>query len=117
MYLITWLKYRSFSGVWLHRLANASLGFAGVHKLVTDLASIVMRGVLCRKPTDDVEKGPAAAADAGKSQPVKFQIAADDDDEDKPEGAHLLSKPPPYIMIESPSSVKIAGDSGSPTNV
>jgi len=75
-----------------------------------------LRGALCRKPADDVEKGPSAA-DAGKSQPVKFQIAADDDDEDKPEGTHLLSKPPPYIMIESPSSVKIAGDSGSPTNV
>lgn len=63
----------------------------------------------------DVEKG---SADAGRHQPVKFQIAADDDDDDKPDGAHLLGKPPPYIMIESPSSVKIAGgDNGSPTNV
>ena len=80
---------------------------------------IGLRRAICRKPggTDnDVEKG-SAPADAGKSQPVKFQIAADDDDEDKPEGAHLLAKAPPYIMIESPSSVKIAGDSGSPTNV
>ena len=71
--------------------------------------------ILCRKPADaDVEK--AAAADAGRSQPVKFQIA-DDDEDDKPEGAHLLAKPPPYIMIESPSSAKIAGDSSSPTSV
>jgi len=63
---------------------------------------------------NDVEK-----ATTDSSKPVKFQIAADDDDEDKPaEGAHLLAKPPPpYIMIESPSSVKIAGDGNSPTNV
>jgi len=81
-----------------------------------------LRAVRCRKAADadrDVEK--AAAPDGGRSQPVKFQIAADDDDDDKPEGAHLLAKPtpPPYIMIESPSSVKIAGagDANSPTNV
>jgi len=72
--------------------------------------------VVCRKVAGsetDVEK---ASADAGRSQPVKFQIA-DDDDEDKPEGVQLLAKPPPYIMIESPSAAKIAGDSGSPTSV
>jgi len=71
----------------------------------------------CRKTGDnDVEKAAPAPADSGRSQPVKFQIA-DDDEEDKPEGAFLLAKPPPYIMIESPSSVKIAGDSNSPTSV
>ena len=73
--------------------------------------------VVCRKPAgadNDVEK--ASAGDAGKNQPVKFQIAEDDDD-DRPEGTHLLTKPPPYIMIESPSAAKIAGDNGSPTSV
>lgn len=71
--------------------------------------------VVCRKAADnDVEK--AGAADAGRNKPVKFQIADDDEDE-KPEGAYLLAKSPPYIMIESPSSVKIAGDSNSPTSV
>jgi len=88
--------------------------------------------VVCRKTggaANDVEKADAgrsqpvntdmekASAEAGRSQPVKFQIA-DDDDDDKPEGTHLLAKPPPYIMIESPSAAKIAGgDSGSPTSV
>ena len=77
---------------------------------------------VCRKTTAstdaDVQK---ASSDAGRSHPVKFQIADDDEDE-KTEGAHLLAKlqppPPPYIMIESPSSAKIAsGDGNSPTSV
>jgi len=73
-------------------------------------------------PADkDVEKEAGSGVGGGRNQPVKFQIAADDDDDDKPaEAAHLLGKPqpPPYIMIESPSTVKIGGDAGtSPTSV
>jgi hypothetical protein len=61
----------------------------------------------------DVEKG-TCKPDA-KNQPVKFRIA--DDDDDGAEDTSMLSpKPPPYILIESPSATKISGD-GSPTHV
>jgi len=72
---------------------------------------------VCRKSASADKDIDKKTTDAGRGQPVKFQIAADDDDDDKPEGAQLLAKAPPHIMIESPSSVKITGDSNSPTSV
>lgn len=69
-----------------------------------------------RKPAilEKVAEKAAAKPDA-KNQPVKFRIA-DDDDEGVDESSLLSPKPPPYILIESPSATKISGD-GSPTNV
>jgi hypothetical protein len=61
----------------------------------------------------DVEKG-TSKPDA-KNQPVKFRIA-DDDEDGADETTMLSAKPPPYILIESPSATKISGE-GSPTHV
>jgi len=75
-------------------------------------------------PSVDIKSSPPRSGTGG--QPVKFRIADDDDDElggtpplpSAPIAGNLDVKPPPYIMIESPSSGRISGaGGGSPTHV
>jgi anion exchange protein len=64
----------------------------------------------------DVEKA-FVKSETKVQQPVRFKIA-DDDEDDKPESSTLLDKPPPYILIESPSANRISsGEATSPAHV